>query len=133
MISYYDLLGMIKEGNEPDLVRLRLNCGAVYYQAYYDDDEFNYYGICDGDDENDDFKHYLVDSLLESQMFERNIEVIKSPKKIEKIELVNNGSLNSYAIYDENGTKCALTKHSKVMADKINEIIDEINKIKEDK
>lgn len=53
---------------------------------------------------------------------------IEEDKKIEKLEIVHNGSANAYALLDNWGTKCALTKHSKVMCDKINEIIDYINK-----
>lgn len=123
MISYYDLLGMIKEGNEPDLVRLRLNCGEVYYQAFYDGDEFNYYGLFDGDNENDDFKYYLADSLLESQMFEKNIEVIEG-KRIEKLKIAK--------ITDDNfnGLKKSINVLHKEIESKINEIIDEINKLR---
>lgn len=54
------------------------------------------------------------------------VEIIED-KKIEKLKIVENGSINSYALLDKNGTKCALTKHSKIIADKINEIIDVIN------
>lgn len=40
------------------------------------------------------------------------------------------GNMNAYAIYSADGTKCALTKHSKVMCDKINELIDKVNSLK---
>ena len=56
------------------------------------------------------------------------VEIIEEDKKIEKLKIVENGSINSYALLDKNGTKCALTKHSKIIADKINKIIDYINK-----
>ena len=55
------------------------------------------------------------------------VEIIEEDKKIEKLEIVHNGSANAYALLNEYGTKCALTKHSKVMCDKINEIIDKLN------
>ena len=56
------------------------------------------------------------------------VEIIEEDKKIEKLEIVHNGSANAYALLNEYGTKCGLTKHSKVMCDKINEIIDKLNK-----
>ena len=58
------------------------------------------------------------------------VEIIEEDKEIEKIEIVNNGNMNAYAIYSADGTKCALTKHSKVMCDKINELIDKVNSLK---
>ena len=79
--------------------------------------------------EDEDLEYELFDRLY-NEDFELNdeVEVIEEDKKIEKLELVSNGSKNSYALLDEYGTKCALTKHSKIMCDKINEIIDKINK-----
>lgn len=57
--------------------------------------------------------------------YAKTFELIEEDKKIEKLELVSNG--NGYALLNEYGTKCGLTKHSKIMCDKINEIIDYIN------
>ena len=80
MISYLELLQMVKNGNAPDLIYLHLNCGKAYYQMYYDGGEFDYYGICDENDEDENFKYYLADTLLESQMIEENIEIIEEPE-----------------------------------------------------
>ena len=127
MISYYELLGMIEDKNEPDLVKLRLSCGTRYYQAFYDDGEFNYYGICNEDEENDDFKYYLADSLLESQMFEKNIDIIEEPKKIEKLSYQQIGTYQ----LDNNDTLGFVKDINKQITQigrKINEIIDVINK-----
>ena len=60
------------------------------------------------------------------------VEIIEEDKKIEKLEIVHNGSANAYALLNEYGTKCALTKHSKVMCDKINEIIDKLNEMEKE-
>ena len=57
------------------------------------------------------------------------VEIVEEDKKIQKLEIVHNGSANAYALLNEYGTKCALTKHSKVMCDKINEIIDKLNEM----
>ena len=60
------------------------------------------------------------------------VEIVEENKKIEKLEIVHNGSANAYALLNEYGTKCALTKHSKVMCDKINEIIDKLNEMEKE-
>ena len=69
--------------------------------------------------------HYVPECLNDE------VEVIDD-KKIEKLEIVHNGSANAYALLNEYGTKCALTKHSKVMCDKINEIIDKLNEMEKE-
>ena len=69
-----------------------------------------------------------VEWYIDDEWLNMNAEIIEEDKKIEKLEIVHNGSANAYALLNEYGTKCALTKHSKVMCDKINEIIDKLNK-----
>ena len=88
--------------------------------------DINYYvdksnHICEEDGTK--VKWYIDDEWLNM-----NAEIIEEDNKIEKLEIVHNGSANAYALLNEYGTKCALTKHSKVMCDKINEIIDKLNK-----
>lgn len=123
-ITLYELLGLVKDGQAPKKIKVT---GHIYefdeeYGFYYTKSEKNNLNYALGG---------LSDEInLVVNAFNKNVEIIEE-KKIEKITLLNNGSPNSYAIYDENGTKCALTKHSKVMVDKINEIIDVINKLKE--
>ena len=68
-----------------------------------------------------------VEWYIDDEWLNMNAEIIEEDKKIEKLEIVHNGSANAYALLNEYGTKCALTKHSKVMCDKINEIIDKLN------
>ena len=48
-------------------------------------------------------------------------------KDIERLFKIQNS-----LIRNEYGTKCSLTKHSKIIADKLNEVIDYINR-REDK
>ena len=115
-ITIYELLGLVKDGKAPKKIKY----GNREYYLY-------------------DNKSYLTtdktrffDKIYFSDLNE-GIEILEEENKIEKIEIVNNGNKNAYAIYSADGTKCALTKHSKTMCDKINELIDEINKLKEDK
>ena len=59
------------------------------------------------------------------------VEIIEEPKKIEKLKIEQDTSNSNYYIKNEHGTKCGLTKHSKMIAEKVNELIDEINNLKE--
>ena len=113
-----DLLNKIANGEEvPKRIRIDHWC----YKFEWVEHDSNYYD-----------KHEDIDlmSCLSMDKEELNYEVhkIEEDKKIEKLEIVHNGSANAYALLNEYGTKCALTKHSKVMCNKINEIIDYLNK-----
>ena len=79
-----------------------------------------------------DENNLLSDLDLSSTNLKEDVEIIEEDKKIEKLEIVHNGSANAYALLNEYGTKCALTKHSKVMCDKINEIIDKLNEMEKE-
>lgn len=60
------------------------------------------------------------------------VEILEEAKSIiEKLNIENDGPTQFY-IRNEYGTKCSLTKHSKIIADKLNEVIDYINR-REDK
>lgn len=49
----------------------------------------------------------------------------EKPKKIpEKLKIEQGSLMNNFYIKNEFGTQCFLTKHSKILADKINEILD---------
>lgn len=56
------------------------------------------------------------------------VEIIEEDKKIEKLDIISDEATpNSYYILNEHGTKCYLTKHSKVIADRVNLLIDKVN------
>lgn len=110
MISYYDLLTMIKAGNIPEKVKFD---GDIYKWNgvnYFSEDDFG----------------YLTDDKNEADMLKKDIEIIINDKKIEKLKIENDDETHFY-IKNEYGTKCGLTKHSKIIADKINEIIEVLN------
>ena len=53
------------------------------------------------------------------------VEILEEEKKIpEKLKIEQDTSNSNFYIKNEFGTKCYLTKHSKILADKINEILD---------
>lgn len=101
MISYYDLLGMIKEGNIPKKVKHK---NRIYKWTensyYYNDDNFD----------------ALLDMFDDKDMFENNIEIIEEYKYIEKI--------------DTESKDCTMFELE--IIHKINELIDEINKIRKE-
>ena len=126
MISYYELLNKINHNEIPDLLELNLNCGKRYYQAYYDDGLFNYYGLCEENEENEDFKYYLSDCLLDSEMFDKKIKIMN--EKIEKIETYYDEDLEEQCCCEKRKNRVYII-HSEIeefFINKINEIIDKI-------
>ena len=110
MISYYDLLGMIKENNIPEKIK--------YNDCVYEWDGDNYYCIGDG------CYIYLIEEFSESKFFEKDIEVIE-PKKIEKIKMNGN---EYYSEYIDSWIKKENTEaYCEYLSNKINEIIEVLN------
>lgn len=80
MISYYELLTLIKERKQPDKVKYK---GEVYSWngEYY---------------KSDDYGEYLS-AMFEIHMFNKNIEIIEDkPKKIEALPIKLDGFTDSY-------------------------------------
>lgn len=74
-ISYYELLGMIKEDNIPYKIELELAGKKRIYSKDIDfDGSFSYYDLVGKEDE--DFHSYLSECFLESMMFDKNIRII---------------------------------------------------------
>lgn len=116
-IDIYTLLGLIKDGKAPKKIKYKNN---IYE---YDGETQNY---CSPINMIWDFliKEDIVD-LLDDE-----VEIIEKPKKIEKIEIYE----------DEDGHYFLNNRYNKIyircdetdfMADKFNELIDEINNLKE--
>ena len=110
MISYYELLGMIKKGNNPE----RVKCEGVIFLW----NNGSYLG------ENS----YITEYLLEKEMVEKNIEIIED-KKPKNLKIENNNVVGKW----EDGTYYCYTLSAPqmVLANKINEIIEVINEEKE--
>lgn len=116
-MTIIDLLNKIANGEKlPEKIKFK---GDTYY-------------LCEGDlsgnyyfSEKQGFGG--VKLKFDTSVMNEEVEIIEG-NEIEKLKIVKNGSVNSYALLDENGNRCALTKHSKIMCDKINEIIDNLNK-----
>lgn len=122
-ISYYELLTMIKERNIPPKIMLHLvQDKSVEYISDYDyiNSEFIGYEILNDKEEDENYHYQLGDCFLESTMFDRVIEIIEEEKEIEKLDITDRRKL-------EDCTPLTV----EIMA-KINELIDEIKKLKEE-
>lgn len=76
-ISYYELLGMVQEGNAPKKIEVSLTYGTSReYYAEYDGDEFNYYRLDEDKLEDENYKDYLSECFLESTMFDKCITIL---------------------------------------------------------
>ena len=86
MISYYELLGMVKEGNAPERIEVSLTSGTPeIYKAEYDAGEFNYY-LLDKSLQDDNYRFYLSECFLESSMFDKCIKILDDADEFEDIE-----------------------------------------------
>ena len=87
MISYYELLKRIEKGDIPEKIKVHLTSKPRVYEAEYDESDFSHYFIYDGDTD-EDYHYYLAECFLESNMFDKNIEILEEEKKIpEKIDV----------------------------------------------
>lgn len=96
-ISYYELLGMIKEGNIPKLVYwINHENKKIAYKRTYDsvDNSFCCYILQNRNQETEDIKFYLSECMLESSFYKECImipnddfedikEVTYKPRKIQ--------------------------------------------------
>lgn len=123
MISYYELLGMIKEDKAPKEIMVHLTSKPKMYKAVYDFGDFNYYTLYEEEIIDDDYKDYLAECFLESSMFEKNIEILdkkKIPEKLGECAFVDGEIAYSWS------------KSEAVLKTKINEVIDYLYKLKDD-
>lgn len=128
-ISYYELLTMIKERDIPPKIILHLvpNKSVEYISDYESvNSEFIGYEILKDEEADENYSYHLGDCFLESTMFYKVIEIIEEEKEIEKLQ---KPTLDEYIhITGED-----LYKQDMKLYDKIDELIDEVKKLKEDK
>ena len=128
IINIYELLGLIKDGKAPKKIKWE-----DYIFSFYNDD----YLCRDEDFVKNRETNYLLCYLfsLPGSVLNNKVEILNDFEEdkpiIKKINIESDSPTHFY-IRNEYGTKCSLTKHSKMIADKLNEIIDYINR-KEDK
>ena len=116
-ITMYELLGLAKDGKAPK--KIKTNTGI--FKLEIEDDQLNYRcndgGILT-------FDYYIKNNKLSDE-----IEIIKEDKKIEKISWSEKESLvgNLTAV----GKQGVLTRRTEKLKASLNELIDEVNKLKE--
>lgn len=112
MISYYELLGMIKDKCNPEKI--------IYGNAIYEYRGGNYY--------SDEEFMYLSEMFSEIDAFEKVIEIIED-KKPKNLKIENNNIIGKW---EDGRDYCyTLSAPQMVLANKINEIIEVINEEKE--
>lgn len=109
-ITMYELLGLVKDGKAPKKIKYH-NKEFEYKEGC--EDYYGYYGNGLFEDKFENCTNFLNDE----------VEIIEEPKKIEKIELCME--------YDYEEVNDNLEKDMKTLVFKINELIDEINNLKE--
>lgn len=114
IITVYELLGLVKENKQPEIIKYIKNGKYYRWEALH----FDYANAND----------WLFSQEVIPEILTNNVVIISDNPQIEKlnIECENENTGNCY-IKNENGTKCYLTKHSKIIANKLNEAIDKLN------
>ena len=74
---------------------------------------------------------YLFRDLFEKTIYFLNnvVEIIEENKKIEKIKILID-DINTEYVANDKGEKLSYSKSDLIFADRINELIDEVNKLK---
>ena len=120
-ITIYELIGLIKDRKMPKNV--------IYQEKIYQyDDELYDYSNSIGD-------MCLLEFIFSScnNWLYEEVEILPEEndewEDIEEIDIKNEG--NGDFIINEYGTKCGLTKHSKIIAEKVNKLIKNQKYLKE--
>ena len=122
-ITMYELLGLIKNGKAPKKIKVT---GRIYefdkdYDMYYTKEKDRSYSVALGG---------LEDEInLIANAFNENVEIIEEDKKIEKLDIKQEKNIKNNWKWECNGYN--ISTPQKIMADKLNELIDEINNLKE--
>lgn len=123
-ITIYELLGLIKDEKAPK--KIKYNNRTYEFKEIEEGTGYVY--------ESGIVKIWLSNEIEFdiSRCLNEKVEILEENKPIiEKINIEQDSSKHFY-IKNEYGTKCSLTKHSKIIADKLNKVIDYINR-REDK
>ncbi len=120
-ITIYELIGLVKDGKQPKKIKYK---GQEY--TFFKDNEIEDYSF-KSDNEINGWLSTSIGNEYISEMFTNTVEIIGEPKKIGKIKQLNNVADCKELIELED--KQQINNH--ILKDKINELIDEINNLKE--
>ena len=126
-ITMYELLGLVKDGKAPKKIKFR---NEIYeYENHIKDNFIDYVGI----EKETNIEFYLsshIGNNYISDIFTDEVEIIEEPKKIEKIEMYEDE--DGYYFLNKQDRKVYVDcDEMDFMVDKFNELIDEINNLKE--
>ena len=126
-ITLYELLGLVKDGKAPKKIKFR---NEIYeYKNNIEDDFIDYVGI----EKETNERFYLSSNIGNnyiSDIFTNEVEIIEEDKKIEKLELYEDS--DGHYFYDKHCKKIYITcDEINFMFEQFNELIDEINTLKE--
>ena len=130
-ITIYELLGLIKDGQAP----LEFKVNDEIYE--YDEDRgyicrhiggwtYLYENLNKGYISLNDEVEIIEDIPISKLYINNELKYdLTGEKKIpEKIKIEQDTPSSNYYIRNENGTKCGLTKHSKMIVETLNQVID---------
>ena len=109
-ITIYELLGLIKDGKAPKKIK-------------YSGIEYN---LIEGNYVNEFGVNILQHLTYAEYIMTHKVEIIEEPKKIEKIARCDSIKMTHY------GELYKPTENEEILRIKINELIDEINNLKEE-
>lgn len=123
-ITMYELLGLVKDGKAPKKIKFR---NEIYeYENHIKDGFIDYVGIEKETNEVFYLSSYIGNNYI-SDIFTDEVEIIddEEPKKIEKIARCDDIKMT------HNGELYKPTENEEILRIKVNELIDEINNLKE--
>ena len=126
-ITMYELLGLVKDDKAPKKIKFR---NEIYeYKNNIEDGLIDYVGIEKETNERFYLSSYIGNNYI-SDIFTNEVEIIKEDKKIEKLELYEDS--DGHYFYDKHCKKIYITcDEINFMFEQFNELIDEVNKLKE--
>ena len=115
-ITMYELLGLVKDGKAPKKIKYDELIWEYTGYQYERIDKENLGNIWNG------YNFNILDN---------EVEILEEEKKIpEKLDIEQDKPGKQYYIRNEYGTKCGLTQHSRMIAEKLNEVIDYLDYLK---
>ena len=126
-ITIYELLGLVKDGKAPKKIKFR---NEIYeYKNNIEEGFIDYAGIEKETNERFYLSSYIGNNYI-SDIFTDEVEIIEEQKKIEKIEMYQDEE-GHYFLNKQDRKVYVNCYEMDFMVDKFNELIDEINNLKE--
>lgn len=130
-ITIYELLGLVKDGKAPKKIKFR---NEIYeYKNNIEDGFIDYVGIEKETNERFYLSNYIGNNYI-SDIFTDDVEIIEEPKKIKRLETYKETEGDDYfanILKLSPNSEYEIDEALSITIDKINELIDEINNLKE--